>query len=330
MHGSCPPRRRVVAYDWGMNKIVLLLSLVGFSLFATGCINPLPSSVDADQSEPAALALLDEAARAHGGDERFARVQQIHVTYDGEWLGRVWRFQPVLVDRDFRGSSVEVIRYHEGWPSVFQAHAGPGGEKRVRWPAASSGDAGADRTPAFATPLGGGAAVLYNGQPTEDPELRAQQEEAAAMVAEAYRMFLTAPFYFTQRAGRGVSGKGSMTAVMSKPDDVNGVACDQVLIELRPGFGKSPVDRVQVAIAKDTGRVQRVRFSLDGFSGTSGATADVELSGFVQVGGLTLPTAFLEIVRFPLNREVHRWRALKLKVQFDAPDASDQWVLPPS
>jgi len=302
-----------------------MLILGGISLLTAGCINPLPGSLDATESEPEALKLLAESARAHGGDERFARVQQIHVHYDGQWLGRVWRFQPVLVDRGYRKSSREVIRYGDGWPSVHQIHSGPDGTKRVLWPADDLSAAATGGKLAFEPPIDGGAAVLYNGQPPEDADKRALQEEAAAMVVEAYRMFLTAPFYFTQRTGRAESATGSMVAVMSEPDEVKGVACDQVLVELRPGIGESEVDRVQVAIARDTGLVRRVRFSLDGFTNTQGATADVELSGFVQVGGLTLPTAFLEIVTFPLNREVHRWQALELRVQFDGTAEQSEW-----
>jgi hypothetical protein len=309
-----------------MNKILSTLLLFGMCLFVGGCINPLPGSVDAVASDPAAVALLAEAAQAHGGDERFARVQRIDVAYDGEWLGRVWRFQPVLVDRGYRKSSAETIWYSEHRPIVAQIHTGPEGTKQVLWPAHKIEIAGDDGVSKLEVPIDGGASVLYDGSPTKDAEQRALQEEAAAMVAEAYRMFLTAPFYFTQRAGRGDDGDGSMIAVMSEPDEVNGVMCDQVLIELRPGFGKSEVDRVQVAIARDTGMVRRVRFSLDGFSRTRGATADVELSGFVEFGGLTLPTEFLEIVTFPLNREVHRWQALDLKLQFDSPTEQSEWT----
>ena len=315
-----------------MRKCFCMLLLLAMSLCGVGCINPLPGSVDRVASDPAALELLAESARAHGGDERFARVRQIHVQYgDAAWLGRVWVFQPVLVDRGFRQSSRENITYSDAWPRVFQTHTGPEGEKQVLWPAVvlddASGVGPADTVamPTFEPPVQRAAAVLYNGQPTGDREMRIQQEEAAAMVCEAYRMFLTAPFYFTQRSGRGGHGDGTMIAVMSKPDEVGGVMCDQVLIELRPGFGKSAVDRVQVAIARDTRLVRRVRFSLDGFAGTRGATADVELADFVEVGGLTMPTRFLEVVTHPLDRPVHRWRALELAVESDSPAEQSEW-----
>ncbi|MGB0768347.1 MAG: hypothetical protein ACPGYV_11630 [Phycisphaeraceae bacterium] len=306
-------------------------SLLGSCLFvwfvlSAGCINPLPGSVEATASEPAAIALIEASAQAHGGDERFARVREIEVGYDGEWLGRVWVFQPILVDRGFRKASVETIRYADNaWPSTHQVHNGPEGVKRVRWPAEARSLASDEAESAFVEPVAGGAAVLYNGEPTSDEPLRARQEQAAAMVAEAYRMFLTAPFYFTQRAGRGGDGRATMIAVMSEPDVVDGVDCDQVLLEVRPGFGDSEVDRVQVAIGRDDRLVRRVRFSLEGFDGTRGATADIELAGHVDVAGLTLPTRFLEIVTHPIDREVHRWRAQFIGLQLDSPNDADAW-----
>lgn len=148
----------------------------------------------------------------------------------------------------------------------------------------------------------------YSNHAWKDEQEQVRVEEAAAMVAEAYRMFLTGPFYFTQRPG-------TMTAVMSGPTTVRDAACDQVLVELRPGFGTSAVDRVEIAIDRETKLVRRVRFSLDGFRKTKGATADVEMSHFATRDGLVFPTAFLEIVVHPITREVHRWHVTDLRVE---------------
>ncbi len=283
-------------------SVSIVLLLVAFVL--PGCINPLPSSLPSSTSDPAALELLAASAEAHGGDERFAQINTIDVSYDGEWLNNVWKLQPMLVDRGFRKSSEETILYRGDWPRTTQVHTGPDGTKVVQWPAAEN-----------TTTVAGGAAVTYNGQTVEDPEERLRIEEAAAMVAEAYRMFLTAPFYFTQRSGQGEAGSSTMIAVMSKPVTVLGAPCDQVLVELRPGFGTSGVDRVEIAIDRETQYVRRVRFSLDGFRKTKGATADVEMSNFVQRDGLIFPTQFLEIVVHPINREVHRWTVTDLRVE---------------
>ncbi|MEM6853764.1 MAG: hypothetical protein AAF593_05080 [Planctomycetota bacterium] len=288
-----------------MRLIPTMTLLVAFAFFAVGCINPLPGSLPSTTSDPAALELLAASAEAHGGDKRFAEVSAINVSYDGEWLNNVWKLQPMLVDRDYRKSSVERIEYGRGWPVVTQTHTGPdAGKKEVRWPA----DKPQDET------LDGGASVVYDGQRIEDPAERVRQEEASAMVAEAYRMFLTGPFYFTQRQGVGQTTDG-MTAVMSKPTTVLGAECDQVLVELRPGFGTSKVDRVEVAIDRETKYVRRVRFSLDGFRKTRGATADVEFDNFVERDGLIFPTEYLEIVVHPINREVHEWYVTDLSVE---------------
>lgn len=306
------------------------VALVLAVLILPGCINPLPSSLPSDTSDPAALELLAASAEAHGGEEAFAKVWSINVSYDGEWLNNVWKLQPMLVDREYRKSSVERIEYRGGWPLIMQTHTGPdGGIKKVQWPATES----------QADTVAGGASVLYDGQPAADPDERVRAEEAAAMVAEAYRMFLTGPFYFTMRdrpsveerheifGGGSVTsaqspdhvdeprGPSTMIAVMAEPTTILGVACDQVLVELRPGFGTSEVDRVLVAIDQNTRYVRRVRFSLDGFRKTQGATADVEMSKFIDSDGLIFPTEFLETVVHPIDRKVHRWTATDLNVQ---------------
>ncbi|MEM9882804.1 MAG: hypothetical protein AAF800_07795 [Planctomycetota bacterium] len=277
--------------------------VVALTLCLYGCINPLPSEVGAGKSDPAAVALLEASAEAHGGDERFARVTRIDVSYDGQWLNNIWRVQPMLVDYDYRQSSEETIAFGDGWPVVAQVHRGPGGVKTVRWPAARPD----------AETIAGGASVRYDGEWVPDPEERVRVEEAAAMVAEAYRMFLTGPFYFTQRRGGGGAGDG-LTAVSAEPAKVAGVMCDQVLVELRPGLGTSEADRVLVSIGQDDRLVRRVRFSLDGFRKTRGATADVLLDGFAEVEGLTFPTEFLEVVVHPIRSTVHEWEAVDLSV----------------
>ena len=352
-------------------SIISVLALAGLAWASGGCVDPLPGKVEAEAPQPAALELLMASAQAHGGNQRFAGVHQIVVDYEGQWLNNVWKLQPELVDRDYRRSSREWIVYlpfngvnDPYWPVVKQAHRGEDGvgEKVVQWPA------GAGQPVAARGPDGvRGASVYYDGQlpsrlmdieerPGEDDSARgdddeparipgaggddAAAQEAAAMVAEAYRMFLTGPFYFTQRdraaaaqlapdaAGGQVEARSMLlelpaddrramsrlTAQMSKPTTVQGAVCDQVLVELRPGFGTSPVDRVQVAIDQRTKYVRRVRFSLDGFRETRGATAEVELSGFKEVDGIVFPTRFLEIVVHPIDREVHRWEATDIGI----------------
>ena len=292
---------------------IKLGALLLFTAGLTGCINPLPGKVNASQSDPRAIDLLHASAAAHGGEDRFVQVESITVDYDGTWLNDVWDLQPILVDRGYRKTSHETITYGENWPVVEQRHEGPEGVKQVRWPAASPADV-----------LEGGASVLYDGQRVEEPRRRAQVEQASAMVAEAYRMFLTGPFYFIDRLSRdgqphhsgGQDRPVETVVVLSEPDVVAGVECDQLLFRLRPGFGTSEEDRVQVAIGKQDRLVRRVRFSLEGFEKTRGATADIELSGFETDQGLVLPTQFLEIVTHPIDREVHRWQADSISIEW--------------
>ncbi len=260
-------------------------------LLLAGCVNPLPTT-PADRSEPAAEALLDAARQAHGG-EAFERIDTIAVAYDGQWLNNIWFFQPVIVDRGYRQSSQErLIRGEAGDWVIGQEHQGPDGVKRVRLDGKGVAD------------------VHYATGPGPESDEPQTVAEAAGLVADAYRLFLTAPFYLTDYPGRTV-------VVMSEPDRVGGYECDQVLVRVEPGFGVAGADHVQVAIDRESRLVRRVRFSLDGFRDTRGATAEVELSDYITRGGVVWPTHFLELVTYPLDREVHDWRMTGLDVDRD-------------
>ena len=291
------PSRRLRRGPAGAALAVLLVLL-------TGCQNPLPAFPEGSASDPAARAVIERAAEAHGGMEAYRKVEGVAAGFAGEWLNGIQRSQPVLVDRDFRGISREryVFRDADGeplpHPVVGQRHDGEGGTKWVRWRGAGS-------------PVG----IAYRGRdrtPVAPHGVAQEVTEASALVAEAYRMFLTGPFFFLERAGR----PGAETDYAPAPDaEVGGVACEQALVRLRPGLGLSAEDRVLVAVGKQDGRVRRVRFSLDGFSGTGGAVADVTFDDWLSRGGLLWPTGFLETVVFPINKEVHRWSMNALSVK---------------
>ena len=212
-----------------------------FALFlAGGCVNPLPKvGGTAEQNEPAAWVLIEASAEAHGGKAAFSQLTDVAVSYDGEWLNRIWKMQPVLVDRGFRQRSEERVLPKAG--VVAQRHVGPEGTKQVTWD-------------------GTAARVVYRGT-TPDDQAGEPAAEAAALVAEAYRMFLTGPFYF-------LNHPGPRDARVEKTDTVDGVMCDQVLVRLVPGLGTSEEDRVLLAIGRDDRLLRRVRFSLNGFRGT--------------------------------------------------------------
>ena len=274
-------------------KPMVWIMLLGWASL-TGCVNPLPKVAGGvDRHDPDAWTLIEESAEAHGGSVAFAEVRDVAVRYDGTWLNGIWKLQPQLVDRGYRGSSEErLLLTGPTSPVVAQYHAGPEGFKRV-------------------VRAGGRTDVTYEARDGEPPWTGKGQPgragEAAAMVADAYRMFLTGPFFFLQHPG-------PPDARAAEPDTVDGVLCDQVLVRLRPGLGVAAEDRVLLSIGRDDRRLRRVRFSLNGFSKTRGATADVTLSEHVERAGLWWPTAYLETVRFPIDREVHRWALTGLDV----------------
>ena len=273
-------------------------------LLAAGCHNPLPAFPADAASDPAAKAVIERAAAAHGGMETWEDIDAVAVGFGGEWMNDVWKVQPVLVDVDFRKVSRERYLFRDAdgqllpHPVVAQRHDAEGGTKWVRWQ-------GRD------VPVG----IAYrgqNGEPVAPHGVAREVTESSALVAEAYRMFLTGPFFFLERDAR----EGAETTyARADDDDVNGVPCEQVLVRLRPGIGLSAEDRVLVSVGRDDGLVRRVRFSLEGFSGTRGAVADVSFGKWTSRGGIRWPRTFLETVVFPINREVHAWEMNSLSLE---------------
>lgn len=233
----------------------------------------LPQPTGNGVSSPEAQALLESAAQAHG-KAAFARMHDINVSFDGEWAGLVKRFQPVLIDERFRGSSEE--RMLVGENAIGQMHRGPGGVKQV-------------------FRRSGEVRVRYNGSPNTDPTV----EAAAALVADGYRLFLLGPIYI-QNAGALVELAGE--------DWVDGRHCDLLLARLRPGLGMAAEDRVLMFIDKRERLMRRVRFSLEGLETTRGAVAEVDVWNYVEVQGVKWPTQFYERLRRPIPMlPVHRW-----------------------
>ena len=244
-------------------SVVLALSL-------TGCVNvPQPRSGGSDQQ---AVQILRQAAEAHGS----AALQQTHdvnVRFEGKWNPFVARIQPVLVDDRFRGTSEERFLLHEA--TVGQTHFGPGGSKQVY----------RDKTT---------TRVWYNGHESTDAEVR----DAAALVADNYRMFLLGPCFFQERFAM-VQYLGTET--------VDGSKCDNLLAVLKPGMGNSVEDRVVISIDHDRHWVRRVRITVDGLESTRGAVADIFLRDHIRIGGILWPTTFYEELKRPFGVSVHRW-----------------------
>ncbi len=253
-----------------MKPATILLALA--SVLVAACTSPKISQREVAVSEPPAVALLGAAQEAHGG-KKFQQVRDLNVRYDGSWGAIGPRFQPVLVDSGFRKSSEEHLSTADR--TITQNHTGPKGKK-------------------FVLRERNSVTVEYNGEPTEDPETL----KAAALVADAYILFLMGPFYF-DRPG--------VTLATGGQAKVDGALCDELLAVIRPGFGMAKEDRVVMFIDRNTRQLRRVRFTLNGLESTQGAEVDVTFRGYRDIGGILWPTEFDERIRVPFDLHAHRW-----------------------
>ena len=214
-----------------------------------GCSTPLPL-VGPPTADPEADARLRESAQAHGLDA-YRKLNDINVSYSGEWRPLVNRIQPEVVDAGFRGSSQERLMPRAG--VVAQAYTGPKGRKQVVWQREGRGDGDGP----------GDVAVWFNGVRSADSDVR----NAAALVAEGYGLFLLGPLWLVDR---GLPSKTAGT------EQVDGRACDVVDVWLSPGLGRVASDRVALCIDRTDRYVRRMRFTLEGFAKTRGAVAEVD------------------------------------------------------
>jgi len=222
-----------------------------------------------------------ESAKAHGLDA-WQSIQDISVSYAGEWYGLVSKVQPSLIDADFRQGSQERLILGEA-PIIAQQHVGPGGNKQVIRPAV-------------------GVEVFYNGVVTTNAEKKA----AAALVADGYRMFLTGPFYFLG---------GNLHLEMGEPEEVDGRECLTLVAVRRPGHGLSTEDRYLLFIDREDKLLRRIRFSMEGLDSTKGAIAEVDFFEHQKIAGVVWPIRLHERLKKPIpNLPVHDWRLTGLDI----------------
>ena len=261
------------------------------ALALAGCAaGPWPA-MPAGPGSSSARGRLQECAAAQGLDA-WRALHDVNVGYAGEWQGLVTRLQPVLVDAGFRGSSQE--RLLPGAGLVAQDHRGPAGHKQVlrRQVPGTLGE----------------VQVWRNGSLSADRDGR----DAAALVADGYRLFLFGTLALADFAGAVNWGP---------PEDVDGRRCDQLMLELAPGLGFAPRDRLSLFVDREAGWLRRLRFSLDGLQSTVGAVADVDLFDHVRVQGVVWPRRFFERLQAPIpGLPVHDWRltGLDLDRGYDA------------
>ncbi len=215
---------------------------------------------------------------AHGSG-LLGRHPAVKASLTGRWGWLLNRLQPVLVDGRFRHDSTEV--YSLRTPRESLTYHGPGGTKQV------------DRTP-------DGVAVSYNGRATTSADAKA----AAALVADAYRMFLLGPQFFVERR--------ATLAPLPGTRDLQGHTCRLLHTTLTPGLGFAPRDEVTLWVDADTNLIRRYAFTINGLSTTVGADVDVTVDGYVNRDGVEFATRYLEWVRNPVRLHAHRWRVVDL------------------
>ena len=250
------------------------------------CTTPLPL-VPPPRSDKTAALRLQASAEAHGLSA-YRGLRDVSVSYRGQWRPFVGRIQPDLVDAGFRQGSQERLLPHDAL--VAQSHTGPAGHKEVVWRRAGG---------SIVAP--GSIAVWRNDvRSTDAPTL-----EAAALVAEAYAMFLLGPLWLIDR-GLVVRAHGS--------ERVDGRDCDVVEVWLEPGLGEVRLDRVALCIDRDDDLVRRFRFTLEGTANTRGAVAEVDTFDHLSRFGLRWPTRFYERVVHPIHIPAHDWHLTGLDV----------------
>ena len=260
-----------------MNKPFSQCLSVVMACLLSACASPKICTREIQKSDAKAVELLAASQSAHG-KKAFANVRDVSVRYDGRWASVGPRFQPVLADISFRRGSEERLFF--GPRIIAQEHTGPAGKKLVV------------RAPGKIT-------VGYNGSLSSDDEAK----HAAALVADAYTLFLLGPFYF-DRPGVVFALNGE--AVVDK------AMCVQVLAVLRPGFGFAEEDRVILFIDRATKQLRRVRMTLSGLASTRGAEVDVTFRDFRTIDGILWPTDFDERIRVPFDLHAHHWKMLGL------------------
>ena len=257
----------------------------------SGCRASLPGA--APDSGAAALALLKMSAEAHGLSS-YAAIRDLNVSYAGHWRRLVGKLQPALVDAGFRGGSEERLLLPEGMTA--QSHTGPKGHKQVV---------------RINPPQGAGTIqVWYNGVPALDRE----RLDAAALVADAYALFLLGPMLLmvNEHPRRDIDAACAGTAELVQ--DKQKFQCDVLHFKVSPGFGNAESDQLALYIDRDHHLMRRVRMTLNGLESTRGALVDIDTSEHRSLHGLVWPTAFHERLLRPAPLDVHHWLLVGLDI----------------
>ena len=215
------------------------------------------------------------------------------MSYAGQFGSLVGRLQPELVDAGHRSIAQDTIALLYGRHT--QQQSGPAGTKRVQ------------RDPG----TGPGTVRVWFGdtEATDRP-----RRDAAALVADCYRLFLLGPLMLT---GAGAEQR-RLTMVLAEPLSitVGGQThpCDIIRMTMRPGLGLSESDELLLFIDRAERLMRRVRFTLNGHVPTRGAIAETDCWVHVAQDGVRWATQYEERLLRPAPLHVHEWRMTGLGV----------------
>jgi hypothetical protein len=259
---------------------------------ASGCRASLPPW-PASNNDANARSLLHDAATAHGLTA-YSSIRDLNVSYAGHWRRLVGILQPVLVDSGFRGGSEERLLLREG--VIAQSHSGADGRKEVVKISAEGNV--------------GNVHVWFNGVETHDRD----RIDAAALVADAYSLFLLGPILLAMNAGprRDIQAASGGTAELTQ--NRQEYFCDVLSLRVSPGIGNSESDELALYIDHETRLMRRVRMTLNGLESTRGALVDIDTFEHRAMNGVMWPTAFHEKLLRPAPLDVHEWRLTGLDI----------------
>jgi hypothetical protein len=289
--------RRQALGAFGAFALPATPALMGLS----GCTTPLPlrANLRPATSNLQAAARLQQSAQAHGL-AAYRSITDINIGYDGQWRPLINGIQPEVVDAGFRGSSQERLMPALGVNA--QLYTGPAGRKFVRW---QRGDFAGPAANAGATDSANQIAVWYNAQPSADKARLA----ASALVGDIYGLFLLGPLWVvTQQSWR------DLTLQMGGTERVDGRLCDVLQVWLKPGYGVSAGDRLDLCIDTSDHVTRRMRFSLEGFAGTQGAVAETDTYEHATHFGVLWPMRSFERIVHPIALPAHDWHITGLDV----------------
>jgi hypothetical protein len=259
---------------------------------AGGCRATLPPG-SAASSDQEAFALLHDSARAHGL-AAYTRINDLNVRYAGHWRRLVGILQPVLTDSGFRGGSEERLLLHDG--IIAQSHLGPKGHKQVVRTHASND--------------GGSVQVWFNGEQAQDRD----RMDAAALVAEAYSLFLMGPMLLVVNENPRRVMQPALAGTAEVRQARHSYPCDVLRLSVSPGLGNSDSDQLAIYIDRETRLMRRVRMTINGLESTRGALVDIDTFEHRSLHGILWPTAFHERLLRPAPLDVHEWRLTGLDV----------------